>query len=96
MSADSWEVCPRCHEKYVEECDSFNKKVDDLYGKIPPEEYIRLLAENDRMQSQEEPRTLREDYELGIIEGEYYLRYNGTCTKCGWHYEKSIDEKVYG
>jgi len=44
---------------------------------------------------------LREDYEVGIIDGEFYLRYSAHCNRgpergqgCGFRYEKSIDEAV--
>lgn len=44
---------------------------------------------------------LREDYEVGIIDGEFYLRYSAVCRRgpgkwegCGFKYEKNIDEKV--
>ncbi len=95
MSADNWTICPRCHEQYEKKMQESNDSVDASYGKVAPEEYIRLLAENDRLQSQEEPPTLREDYEQGIRDGEYFLRYSGQCITCGWHYTKKIDEKVY-
>jgi len=44
---------------------------------------------------------LREDYEVGIIDGEFYLSYSASChrdyemgTGCGFKYDKNIDEKL--
>lgn len=56
------------------------------------EQYEKDLA---ALEEKEEPTTLREDYEQGIMDGEYYLRYSALCSKCGWEYNKKIDEKVY-
>ena len=44
---------------------------------------------------------LREDYELGIIGGKFYLRYSAVCRRgpdkysgCGFTFEKIIDEAL--
>lgn len=95
MSADNFGICPRCHEQYEKDLIALDEKVTESYGKVTPEEYIRLKSELAQLEEKEEPTTLREDYEQGVIEGEYYLRYSGHCSKCGWEYEKKIDEKVY-
>jgi hypothetical protein len=95
MSADNWTICPRCHEQYEKDLEAFERKVNESYGNVPPEEYIRLLSERAQLEEKQEPQTLREDYEQGIIEGEYYLRYSARCSKCGWLFSKRIDEKIY-
>ena len=95
MSADNWGVCPQCHEAYEKKLIELDERVTDAYGKVKPEEYIRLQLELTQLEGQEEQRTLREDYEQGIIEGEYYLRYSAHCKVCGFEFNKEIDEQVY-
>ena len=95
MSADSWSICPKCHEKHDVSLVAFDRKVQDAYGEVPAEEYIRLLAELKEMENEKEEYTLRENYSQGIVDDEYCLRYSAGCTVCGWQYEKKINERVY-
>ena len=44
---------------------------------------------------------LREDYEVGILDGKFILRYSASCRRgpgryegCGFSFEKTIDEPV--
>jgi hypothetical protein len=45
-------------------------------------------------------QTLREDYEIGIYEGEFYIRYKGHCQPgeryggCGFKHTFKHDEKI--
>lgn len=36
-------------------------------------------------------RTFREDYEQGIMDGKYYVRYNGRCGMCGYNFSHKHD-----
>lgn len=95
MSADNWTICPKCHEEHEKKLIEFDDQVTKAYGKVPPDEYERLRKERAQLETQAEPETLREDYEQGILEGEYYLRYSGHCNVCGFDFQKSIDEQVW-
>lgn len=95
MSADNWTVCPRCHEAYEKKLIAFDEMVTRSYGKVPPEEYERLRKERALLETRDDPTSLREDYEQGIMDGEYYLRYSAHCQTCGWEFKKSIDQAVY-
>lgn len=95
MSADNWAICPKCHEAFEKKLIEFDETVEKSYGKVPPEEYIRLIAQRAELETKEEPTTLREDYEQGILEGEYFLRYSGYCDVCKFEFTKKIDEKVW-
>jgi hypothetical protein len=41
---------------------------------------------------------LREDYEIGILDGEFYIIYSGSCSErhggCGWEFKFRHNEKV--
>lgn len=38
--------------------------------------------------------TLREDWELGIQKGEFFVRYSGSCRYCGFEYKYKTDINV--
>ena len=80
MSADNWTYCPKCTEKANIARQAFEKKVKDSYGKVSAEEYLRLTEQLKKPDEREQ--TLREDYELGIVEGRFYVSYRASCTAC--------------
>lgn len=97
MSADNWGVCPKCNEKWEAETEAMSARVEEAYGKVPPEEYIRILSEYEARKTLDEmdTRELREDYELGINEdGLFYVIYSGDCS-CGFHFKYRYEQKVY-
>jgi len=89
MSTDNWGTCPKCGGVDSEEWERDKKKLEESYGKIPADEYLDLLAAFLAAFTEEpdEVETLREDYELGILDGEFYVIYHAGCTKCGFKYE---------
>ncbi len=38
--------------------------------------------------------TLREDYEIGIQDGEFYARYKGRCNSCDFDFRYDYSKKV--
>jgi len=40
--------------------------------------------------------TLREDYEIGIFQGEFSVEYCGQCSECGFKFEFKHSEKIGG
>lgn len=82
MSADNWEICPRC----LTEARSIHAQavaaVMDQYGKIPLEDFDRARAEL-RDVEPEDYRTFREDYEIyGADQGTVTVDYSGSCESC--------------
>lgn len=95
MSADSWAICPQCHEKFLSSIEKCAGRVNSAYGQVSPEEFINLASEALKLRDKEERHTLREVCSQGIVDGEYCLRYLAGCSVCGWEYTKEINEKVY-
>lgn len=95
MSADNWDVCPRCviaREKKIAEAE--NRAVES-YGKVPISEYHRLVsAARDIDNIAPLDTTLREDYEIGIVKGKFYVIYSGRCTECGFSLEYKHEQDI--
>lgn len=92
MSADNWTTCPQCAINHENVIAAAVKAVQNAYGKVSADEYLRLVE-----QSKNPPKlgpTLREDYELGIVDFEFYVIYTGHCETCGFHHEFKHEEPV--
>jgi hypothetical protein len=85
MSADNWAICPKCKKLERDKSEKKKKKADKSYGKVPKEEYEKLvLLANETVKLDE---TLREDYQCGIKDnGEVFIYYSGNCQRCGFDY----------
>jgi hypothetical protein len=92
MSADNWDICPRCREYAAMEYKEKQRKVDEEYGKIPKEEYLDLIYELEHPQKLE--YTLREGYEIGFSGFQFYVRYEATCRVCGFSHTHKYEETV--
>ena len=92
MSADRWAVCPKCKEKVEQAHANLLSRVETDYGKVAANEYIELIEQS--RQSDEEERTLREDWEIGIWDGELIISYRASCEECGFTYEFEHKKKV--
>jgi len=74
MSANNWGICPKCQQLTENEKSS--------YGKVPEEEYIKLISERKNVSHK---YTLREDYEIWTDDkGLFYISYSCECSKCGF------------
>ena len=83
MSANNWGECPDCTSKAVEDRNTLLKKVQESYGKIPIDEFIKIKSESEKPVKQKS--TLREDYELGMMRSrKFYMIYRASCTECGF------------
>jgi len=82
MSANNWEICPKCRE-------NAEKEMRDAYGEISVEEYKELVAKAGNV---ENFRTFREDYEIGVLGDKFLVSYSGSCERCGLLHEfKHVD-----
>ena len=95
MSADNWTICPRCNGRANKSAASAKKALQDSYGKVPQEEFLQRLQELEN-NAPSLGDTLREDYELGIIDGEFYVDYRASCgvANCGFRFKYTYREKV--
>jgi len=90
MSADKWDVCPRCLDEALKKKVADAAAAEAAYGVIPREEYADLLLTAEALVNLE--ATFRQDYEFyGASEGTLTISYGGTCTECGL--TLSIQEK---
>lgn len=79
MSADNYTTCPRC-EAIQEKA---KKEAQESYGTVSEEEYLHLV---EKSKPKKDEDTLREDYEIGIYNGKFYIRYEGACSQCSFFY----------
>lgn len=86
MSADAWVVCPECLKKIESRNAERVKKAEDSYGKVTPEEYLKLYELAN--QPIEAKRTLREDYELDVLDdGSFYISFKASCYDCSYSFK---------
>jgi len=88
MSANAWRVCPNCRKLSHDE-------LTRSYGKIPQEEYEKLLRVDNRHKYLISYDNLREDYEIATNEdGEFFINYRCQCTICGFVFTYQHKEQV--
>lgn len=93
MGADNWAICPQCKAKAVKEQAAKLQRVNESYGKVPPEEFIKASAEAQQVQILKP--TLREDYELGIWpDGTFDITYSADCTICNLEFSYKYSQPV--
>ena len=93
MSADNWTECPGCVEKDKARYEREKGKVENAYGNVPSLEYLAMVG----VVKSFEPKgneNLREDYEIGILRGKFYVVYKAQCDRCGFRYSFEFDELI--
>jgi hypothetical protein len=82
MSDDNWAICPKCLDIAQHEAAKEHRRIMDLYGSVPVEEFDKLRDALKPIEP-ETYRTFREDYEFyGAVSGEITASYSGHCTVC--------------
>lgn len=71
MSADNWAICPKCQQIKI--------NLSEAYGQVPAEEYLALV---EKAKSSKSNYTLRENYEIGIHKGNFFVDYLASCEVC--------------
>src|SRR5687768_2812887 len=98
MSADNWEVCPRCLRRAQVEMNVERVRVQSLYGTVSRDEYEQAAAAlpADSTPNEEKFRTFREDYAFyGANTGEIIAEYSGHCTVCDLSVELKAERKFW-
>lgn len=98
MSADNWWYCPYCVQDARAAFDARTKEIEDLYGKLPADEWEALRAEHPRefVFYEQVERTLREDWEEGFegsadpADPTTTNHYKAGCSKCGAQVESRV------
>ena len=92
MSADNWTTCPRCEANAAKEKAALWQQAEKAYGKATEAEYLRLTREAG--EAFELPDSLREDYEIGLSDGKFYVDYRCQCGECGFEFRYRHEERL--
>lgn len=85
MSADNWAICPKCKDTADTKAVESAKLARESYGKVPVEEYQRMLDEADKLADKGLDETLREDFAVGVkADGTFEVIYGCRCRACGF------------
>lgn len=82
MSADNWAICPKCKKDDDEKWKIHEERLATSYGKMPVDEYMKLRA----LKKEEPETTLREDYDIGLYDGSFYVDYSAKCSCCDFEF----------
>lgn len=92
MSTENRTFCPECERREQDKYEKDKAKLELLYGKLSPDEYIKR---NDKLQ---ERRALRETFQqcfaVYLQDGFLIIRYRGNCTKHGCGCVIELDKNV--
>lgn len=87
MSADRWNICPKCETIAAEKNRLLAAEVEEKYGKIPLDEWLSLYG---KPGFDVQKATLREDWELDLDRMNadapltLEVSYNAHCDVCGF------------
>ena len=99
MSADNWTICPKCTENELHIIEQKKIALENAYGKVSAKAYLLLVEEltkaEEKLNNEDDNQyTLREDYEMGIRNGNFYVSYRGSCGICGFSFEHKHEENI--
>lgn len=83
MSADNWEICPRCVNRAEKALAAKAMKLTELMEKLDADER-KLVSTDLGSVNPEDYRTFREDYEFYVnpATARVEVSYSGHCTEC--------------
>lgn len=92
MAANNWTECPECKRRIKESISNFKDELEKLYGKISMSEYHAKLLElkHREIESNGTRETVREDYEIGLVNGRLIIDYAAKCTALGCNFLKTF------
>lgn len=95
MYAMNFLSCPNCRKIEKENDEAEQKKIDDLYGKIPVEEWLKMRDEYMNRTPVAAKTSLREEFDLfGADAGTFSLNYRCECTVCGMKFSHTCNEPI--
>ena len=96
MSADNWAICHKCMQKFGEMAKELKLAADNAYGKVPVADFekMRNAAREYEAELLEQTATLREDYRVGIQDGEFSVSYSAHCVECGFEFKYNFEKEV--
>lgn len=93
MSADNWAECPQCVRLDKARYEKEQQKVRDAYGNVDSDEYLAMVG----VLSTFEPKgneNLREDYQIGIWNGQFCVIYKARCERCRFRHSFTAEELI--
>lgn len=95
MSANNWVICPRCKITRAEQVSKRLKEMQEQYGKIEQEEFIKLRQEVIDFAGEPIENKLREDWYIGTdSDGEFSVDYYCSCQTCGFNHTFKHTEQL--
>ncbi len=93
--ADRWSTCPRCEARRVEDLAKRGAELSAACGKVTADEYEAMKRTFAAFSNARcSPETFREDYEIGLHNGEFTVDYHGKCEDCGLTHTFKINQLV--
>ena len=76
-------ICPKCFTEQQDDIDAKSALASNSYGKIPEEEYYKLLKASQEVVAVN--ATLQEEYDIGVsAQGDFGVTYKCSCKTCGF------------
>lgn len=84
MSTTNWGICPVCVNAAEKKLHKRKRQLGQDYGKVPVQEWIEKEKNIPDRINREDFRTLREDFDMGILvaENKFYAEYRAKCDRC--------------
>jgi len=94
MSADNWDICPRCvANQEKKKIKLVRRLLDAAYGNVTEAEYMKLRQEVSKPMTVE--HTLREDYNIRTDKfGEFFVLYTCRCSSCNLSHKFEHKEQL--
>jgi hypothetical protein len=91
MSADNWTTCPQCAASHEATIEAAERKLESSYGRVEAQAFLLATKALEEMRGRKLDTTMREDYHVGIRDGEFTAEYTASCRNCGfqWEYKHS-------
>lgn len=96
MNADEWTICPKCRRVAAEENRVAEHHLDDIYGKVPREEWEDMQRSVTVLVSTELIETLYENFTIGIQGSDFRFEYKARCAACDFSYSREGLEPALG
>jgi hypothetical protein len=93
VSADNWTHCPACLRKHEAKVAKAHSKADAAYAKAPIEEFDRLRELATKLAAAPPEKSMREDYDIGIVEGWFSIDYRASC-ECGFSFNYKHEQEA--
>jgi hypothetical protein len=96
MGADKYTECPKCLKKREVEFKKFETKHNESYGKVSRDTYLKNIEKLNEMKRELDTpiKTVREDFEIGIYDGEFEVDYSSSCSKCDFAFTYKFGDNL--